>query len=416
MAMLQLNLNLPELQQFVKTIAESRANFFDIMRMDTKKVAEEFLEKVMSCELDLFLGRDKYDRQTDVSVKKRNYRNGSYSRSFSLKGIGHIKVTVPRDRKGDFKSSLLEKYARSEDSLKEDAALLYLLGTSTRSISMISKHLFGTAMSRQQISNSSSKLADAVEKWRTRPIEEKIKYIYVDGTNFTMRIGSSIEKVNVLVAIGVGLDGKKLVLGLQAGDKESSTSWREFFKDLKKRGLDKQEVLLGIMDGLVGLEKVFKEEFPLSKIQRCQVHAQRNILAKVPHKYKKEVADEVRSIYYAPCKKKALKKFDQVKDKWNKIIPSAIKCLESTLGQTLCYYAFPQEEWVSLRTTNPIERLNKEFKRRTKSMEIVAGEKSCYNLLAIICLKMEAYWKGHKVNSFKTLPWLETAREFTQKI
>ncbi len=270
-------------------------------------------------------------------------------------------------------------------------------------------------MSPQQVSNCSSRLTEAVEKWRTRQITEEIKYLYVDGTNFPMRIGRSIETVNVLVVIGVTASGCKQVLGLQAGDKESATSWREFFKDLKGRGLNKKHIQLGIMDGLPGLEKVFKEEFPLGKIQRCQVHTQRNILAKVPQKFKKKVADEVRSIYYASSKNKALTLFQEMKNDWQKIVPSAVKCLESSLEHTLCYYDFPKEEWVSLRTTNPIERLNKEFKRRTKSMEIVAGEKSCYNLLAVICLKMEVYWKGHKVNSFKTLPWLEAAREFTQK-
>lgn len=135
----------------------------------------------------------------------------------------------------------------------------------------------------------------------------------MDGTNFQMRGGRSIEKLNVLVVIGVTANGCKQVLDLQAGDKESSTSWREFFKELKKRGLNKNDIKLGIMDGRPRLEKVFIEEFPSSKIQRCQVHAQRNILAKVPQK-----------------------------NKWYKVIPSALKCLEASLEQTLCYYDFPK--------------------------------------------------------------------------
>jgi putative transposase len=204
-----------------------------------------------------------------------------------------------------------------------------------------------------------------------------------------MRIRKKVRTVPILVVIGVTEDGHKKVLALQSGDKESATSWRELFKDLKTRGLDKHAVQLGIMDGLVGLEKVFLEEFSSAKVQRCQVHVARNVLAKVPKKLKREVADDIRSVFYASTRKKADLFMKEFEKKWEKDIPSAVKTLNSSINSTLRYLEFPQDEWLSLRTTNPIERLNKEFKRRTKSMEIVAGETACYNLLAIISLKME---------------------------
>jgi putative transposase len=162
------------------------------------------------------------------------------------------------------------------------------------------------------------------------------------------------------------------------------------------------------MDGLPGLEKVFKEEFPEAKVQRCQVHVARNIMSKVAHSIKQKVADDLRSVFYAESKKKALSFFEEFKRKYEKEIPSAVKCLEGSLDSTLCYLSFPEEEWLSLRTTNPIERLNKEFKRRTKSMEIVAGEASCYNLLAVISLRMEVYWKRHPITFQKSLPWFKS--------
>jgi len=149
-------------------------------------------------------------------------------------------------------------------------------------------------------------LIDAVEKWRTRDLSgEPIKYLFLDGVTFDMRIDGSIEKVPVLVAIGVMETGKKSVLGFQAGDKEGAPSWRDFFKDLKKRGLDGTKMVLGVMDGLPDLEKVFKEEFSKAKVQRCQVHMARNVLAKVPKKLKKAVADDMRAIFYASSKEKA---------------------------------------------------------------------------------------------------------------
>ncbi len=150
---------------------------------------------------------------------------------------------------------------------------------------------------------------------------------------------------------------------------------------------------MGVMDGLPGLEKVFKEEFPRARVQRCQVHVARNVLAKVPKKLKKEVADELRSIFYASSKDTAMAFFQEFKERWEKEIPSTVKCLENSLESCLTYLSFPEEEWISLRTTNIIERLNKEYKRRTKPMEIVAGENACYMLLAFISLKMECHWR-----------------------
>jgi len=186
-------------------------------------------------------------------------------------------------------------------------SLMFLTGVSTRTLAMISTRLVGRKISPGEVSNANKELIEAVEKWRTRDLsEESVRYMFLDGVNFDMRIDGSIEKVPVLVAIGVLETGHKLVLGIQAGDKESAPTWREFFRDLKGRGLDGSKMVLGIMDGLPGLEKVFKEEFPKAKVQRCQVHVARNVLAKVPKKLKKAVGDDIRSIFYASSKSKAM--------------------------------------------------------------------------------------------------------------
>ena len=147
------------------------------------------------------------------------------------------------------------------------------------------------------------------------------------------------------------------------------------------------------------MEKVFAEEFSNAKIQRCQVHVARNILCKVPVKLKKEVADDVRSIFYASTKEKAKQFLEDFEIKWESVIPSAIKCLKTNAGRCLTYLNFEEEYWVSLRTTNPIERLNKEYKRRTKPMEIVAGEASLYNILGFVSVKMEIGWMKAPIQS-----------------
>ena len=404
--MLQLSVNLPELRQMAKNIPQLGANgVMDLMKLDIKSQATDFINGLMDCEFELFLGRDKYERVSGVEISERHLRNGHYQRTFAVKGLGRLNVKVPRDRQGKYQTKVLEPYKRNEASIEEDVAVLYLLGQSTRSLALISERLLGTKISAGKVSECSGRLIESVEKWRSRPLTEKFKYLYLDGTNFSMRIDKKIVKVCVLVVIGVDENGVKQVLALQAGDKESAGTWRQLFKDLKVRGLNKQAVQLGIMDGLPGLEKVFKEEFPEAKVQRCQVHVARNVMSKVPHSIKQKVADDLRSVFYAESKKKALSFFEDFKRTYEKEIPSAVKCLEGSLESTLCYLSFPEEEWLSLRTTNPIERLNKEFKRRTKSMEIVAGEASCYNLLAVISLRMEVYWKRHPITFQKSLPW-----------
>lgn len=409
--MLQLSVNLPELRDMAKKIPQmGTTQLMELMKLDIKSQAVDFINGLMDCEFELFLGRDKYERISGVEISDRYLRNGHYQRTFAVKGLGRLNVKVPRDRQGKFQTKVLEPYKRNEASIEEDVAVLYLMGQSTRSLSLISERLLGTQISASKVSECSGRLIESVEKWRSRPLTEIFKYLYLDGTNFSMRVDKKIVKVCVLVVIGVDEKGIKQVIALQAGDKESAGTWREMFKDLKKRGLNKDAVKLGIMDGLPGLEKVFKEEFSEAKIQRCQVHVARNVITKVPHNMKQKVADDMRSVFYSDTKKNALKFFDEFKLKYEKDIPSAVKCLESSLESTLCYLSFPKEEWLSLRTTNPIERLNKEFKRRTKSMEIVAGEASCYNLLAVISLRMEVHWKNHPISFQKSLPWFKSGK------
>jgi len=412
---MKVEISVPEVVSIFKEIQEQPERIFEMIRVEIRENVGEYLSELMKVELTRFLGRESYERvESDV-----DHRNGSYGRHFTLKGIGEVGVKVPRDRDGNFKTQVIPRSKRYESELRQDLSMMFLTGVSTRTLSMMSKRLIGRKISPSEVSNANKELIDAVENWRTRDLsEETIKYLFLDGVNFDMRIGGSIEKVPVLVAIGVTETGHKRVLGFQAGDKESAPTWREFFKDLKKRGLDGSKMVLGVMDGLPGLEKVFKEEFPKAKVQRCQVHVVRNVLAKVPKKLKKAVADDIRSIFYASSKQKAMGFFDIFREKWRRDLPSAVKCLENSIEACLTYLMCPEEEWISLRTTNIIERLNKEFKRRTKPMEIVAGENACYTLLAFICLKMELHWKSNPMGKVrKNLPFFKELVEsnFTQK-
>jgi len=395
---MEIKISVPEVVSLIKELQEKPSRIFEMVTMNVQKEVGDYLTNLMKAELTYVLGRKRYERDKGEA----NYRNGSYSRDFCIKGIGQVAVKVPRDRKGQYQTQVLPRSKRYEDRIVEDLSIMYLTGISTRTLSMLSRRLIGREISHEEVSKANRELTEAVEKWRNRDLSrEKIKYIFVDGVIFKMRLKYSVENIPVLVAIGVTETGAKLVLALQSGDKESATNWREFFRDLKNRGLDAASVQLGIMDGLSGLEKVFAEEFPYAQVQRCQVHVARNVVAKVPHKLKKEVADDLRSIFYASSREKADELYKSFYEKWNKVIPSAVKSLSQSIDGCLTFFKFPDEEWISLRTTNIIERLNKEFKRRTKSMEIVAGENACYRLLAFISLKMELNWRANPIGKVR---------------
>ena len=270
---------------------------------------------------------------------------------------------------------------------------------------MLSHHLLGRTISHTEISQANTELSESVERWRQRDLSrEGVKYLFVDGVHFFMRMDGNVENIPVLVAVGVTKQGAKLILGLQMGDKESASSWRELFKDLKRRGLEGSKIPLGIMDALPGLEKIFKEEFPNAQVQMCQVHVARNVLAKVPQKLKETVGDGLRSIFNASSEEKAGRFFGEFKNRSEGELPSAVRCLEQSVDSCLTFFKFPSEEWISLWTTNIIERLNKEFKRRTKPMEIVTGEAACYRLLAFISLKMEFHWRSNPVGKVRANP------------
>jgi putative transposase len=413
---MKMKITVTEAVELINQIRHEPGSLFEMIRTAVKENVGQYLSELMQTELSHFLGRDRYQR----TGGQNNHRNGSYFRNYTLKGIGAVDVRVPRDRNGEFKTQVIPRSKQYEDSLREDLCTMFLGGVSTRTLALISQKLIGRRLSANEVSRASRQLSRAVEAWRLRDLSaEAIKYMFVDGTLFSMRIAGSIDKEPVLVAIGVTETGHRTVLGLQAGDKESATNWRELFKDLKQRGLDGSKIVLGIMDGLAGLEKVFKEEFAGAKVQRCQVHVARNVLAKTPKKLKKTIADEIRSIFYASTKQKAMAFFEQFKQRYEKELPSAVKCLETSLDSCLTYLQFPQEEWICLRTTNVIERVNKEFKRRTKPMEIVAGERSCYTLLTFVCLKMELRWRSKSIGKVaNNLPFLQKLADenFTQLI
>ena len=201
---MKVEVSVPEVVNIFKEIQKGPGKLFEMIRIDMRETVGEYLSNLMDAELTRFLGRERYERVEG----EINHRNGSYGRNFTLKGIGEVDVEVPRDRDGAFKTQIIPRSKRYERELRQDISMMFLTGVSTRTLSMISKRLIGRKISPTEVSNANKELIDAVEQWRERDLsDEPIKYMFLDGVNFDMRIDGSIEKVPVLVAIGVTEEG-----------------------------------------------------------------------------------------------------------------------------------------------------------------------------------------------------------------
>lgn len=232
-------------------------------------------------------------------------------------------------------------------------------------------------------------------------------YLYVDGTNFRVR-RSTVGIEPTLVVLGVDETGRKSVLSMIQGDKDSRAAWEAVFVDLKERGLDGSCVRAGIMDGLPGLGDAFHEAFPSAKVLRCWVHKARNVMPLVPRRYQPAFQPMWNAVAYAASLDAARVAFDKLKTTWTKDASDAVGRMERDIDALLAHYAFPPEHWDALRTTNPIERVNKEFKRRSKSMEVVSAD-GLKPLLAFTAIRLEYGWAQTPITSNKlsTLKWRE---------
>jgi putative transposase len=222
----ELKISVSEALALIKEIENVPAKLVEYIGMSIRKEVGAFLSNLMGKELTDHIGREKYERKEGST----DYRNGSYTRTFCIKGIGDVEVRVPRDRDGDFQSQVFPRAQRYDERITEDIAAMYLTGISTRTLSLLTKRLIGRSLSATEVSKATTELKQSIDTWRNRDLsQEKIKHLFIDGVIFRMRIRKGIEPV---VVIGVREDGTKLVLGLQAGDKESAATWRQFFKDL----------------------------------------------------------------------------------------------------------------------------------------------------------------------------------------
>jgi transposase-like protein len=325
-----------------------------------RETVEETLNAMLDAEADALCNAQRYERSPD----RKDTRAGSYTRKFHTKA-GEVNLKIPKLRTMTFETSIIEKYKRREISVEEAMIEMYLAGVSVRRVEDITEALWGTKVSPGTISNLNKKIYEQIEKWRNRKLKGSYLYVYLDGIWLKRSWGGEVKNVSVLVAVGVSADGFREILGLAEGAKEDKESWKQFLRYLKNRGLT--GVKLFISDKSLGLVESLVDFYPEAKWQRCIVHYYRNVFTQVPAGKVKEVAGMLKAIHAQEDSVEALKKSQIVIEKLKKMkLKKAADYISESIKETLSYYDFPQEHWRKIRTNNPMERVLKEVRRRTK--------------------------------------------------
>ena len=362
----------------------------------------EWINQLLEAERDEFLDRG---RQAPLDERHDNYRNGYRPRRINFFGLGKLDIRVPRDRKGEFQSAWLPERKAQDPEFEAFLAETFLAGLSTRDLARISEKHLGQKYDSKQVSRIVARATRDLEAWRNRSLKgERYKFLYVDGANFRVRINGHVSTQSFCAVLGVSEENERFeVLAIEMGDRERADLWESVFGSLLQRGLEAEAVELGIMDGLPGLETLFKSFFPRSQTQRCQKHAKANACRRVRKKERPLFSKDLNQIFYAPNEAAARAGFHEIKARWGNLFPSAVKVVEKDLDSLLTFFQFDATYWTTLRTTNPVERLNKEFKRRTRAMEVTGGEISTYRCLVYVALTMEYRWSFHPVSQWSAI-------------
>jgi transposase-like protein len=355
-------------------------------------------------EVTEFLQRRPYERNSN----SRGYRNGHRERQM-ICGAGEVELAVPRvsDTSEPFRSQLLGAWQRRSKLLEEVIPLLYVEGLSTRDFKRALKPLWGeSGLSRSSVSRANKALKEAFNNWRNRDLsEEEIIYLFLDGIYLGVR-GSSREKEAVLIAHGINSEGKRVVLHLSLGVRESTRSWKAALEDLDSRGLKPPRLI--ITDGNQGLLRALEEVWPEVPRQRCVIHRTRNVLARVPKRRQHEIKRALSRIFHAACLGDARDEVKGFLSRYGRGFPTACETLVKHLEECLTFYRFPERHWKHIRTSNVIERSFKEVKRRTNVVGRFPGEISA--LMVVFGVLEEERLKWQKVGMrAEDIAWIEEA-------
>ena len=350
-----------------------------------KQAVKDALQEVLEGEMTEFLGAEPGER----TEARNGYRSGYYGRSLVTR-IGKLELRVPRDRSGEFSTALFERYARSEKALVAALAEMYVQGVSTRKVKAITEELCGHSFSASAISSINKGLDDALARFAQRHLDEAYPYLILDARYEKVRDAGVITHQAVLIAIGISWDGKRQVLAVEMANRESQSSWKEFLLRLKERGLSGVEFV--VSDQHAGLKKAIQEVLTEAAWQRCYVHFLRNALDYLPRKADDDCLQELRWIYDRRDIQEANRDLAAWITKWQGKYPKLVDWVESNIIETLTFYRLPLAHHKHMKSTNMLERLNEEIKRRTHVVRIFPNTESCLRLIRALCVETHETW------------------------
>lgn len=349
-------------------------------------VVQETVQQVLEGEMEELLQAAKGER----TESRQGYRSGYYSRSLMTR-VGRLELRVPQDREGNFSTQVFERYQRSEKALVLALAEMYVQGVSTRKVKAVTEELCGHSFSASVVSASTRKLDEQLAQFSKRSLEsEEYPYVVLDARYERVREGGVIRSRAVLVAIGINWDGRRCVLGVELANRESASSWREFLLGLKERGLRGVEFV--VSDDHAGLRQAIGQILPEAVWQRCYVHFLRNALDHLPRKADDDCLKELRWIYDRRDLGEARRDLTAWLGKWQSKYPKLCDWVEQNIEETLSFYRLPLAHHKHLKSTNMLERLNEELKRRTYVVRIFPNEESCLRLTRALAMEAHENW------------------------
>ena len=382
-----------EIIQFDQAMFESK---LDVM---VREKVERIVNAMLDAEADEIANAARYER----SDGRRAYRAGHYERSLTAKA-GRLELKVPKLKGALFESAVIERYRRREESVEEALIDMYLAGVSTRQVDDISQLLWGDRMPSQTLSDKLKRVYTEIDEWRTRPLEDEYPYVFVDGVWHKRSWGGSVENVSVLVAIGVGKDGHREVIGVAEGMREDSASWEQFFRGMIERGLKGVRLVVG--DRCAGLVSTVDSMLPKARYQRCMVHFMRNVLSKTPPSHREWASAALKAVFAMESRESALDKAERVATEMeSRKLKAASNCLREGIGETTTYLLpeYPAGHRRRIRTNNMIERLNREIRRRTR---VVGSFPDGNSTLMLVCARIRYV----TANEWSTRRYLDMSR------
>jgi transposase-like protein len=350
-----------------------------------RTVVKTALQEVLEAEMTEAVGAAKGER----TPARLGYRSGSYGRTLITR-VGKLELRVPQDRDGRFSTELFERYQRSERALVAALAEMYVQGVSTRKVKAITEELCGHAFSASAISAINRKLDESLAQFAARRLTEAFPYLILDARYEKVRDAGVIASQAVLIAIGIDWDGRRQVLGVELANRESRSSWRDFLLGLRERGLVGVEFV--VADDHAGLKAAIREVLPEAAYQRCYVHFLRNALDYVPRKVDDDCLQELRWLYDRRDLGEARVDLAAWIGKWQSKYPRLVAWVEDSIEETLTFYRLPRQHHKHLKSTNMLERLNEEIKRRTHVVRIFPNAESCLRLVRALCVETHENW------------------------